>query len=69
MRRILPIVWPTVRITRGRSFGGITAKATMPTMIILLKSRSNMANRTGPNGVKHGPPPFLPANVPLSAFS
>ena len=46
IRRILPTVWPTVRMTRGRSFGGITAKATTPTMIILLMSRSNMAHRT-----------------------
>src|SRR5277367_3476508 len=46
MRRILPTAWPTVRMTRGRSFGGITAKATMPTMIILLMSRSNIAHRT-----------------------
>src|SRR6516162_932390 len=47
MRRILPNVCPTVRITRGRSFGGITAKATMPTIIILLTSRSNMAHGPG----------------------
>ena len=26
MRRILPTVWPTVRITRGKSFGGMTAQ-------------------------------------------
>src|SRR3984957_19834351 len=56
MRRILPIVWPTVRITRGRSFGGITAKATIPQMIILLTSRSNMANRAGSHRRQHGPP-------------
>ncbi len=29
MRRIWPTYWPTVRITRGKSFGGITASATI----------------------------------------
>ena len=69
MRRILPSVCPTVRMTRGRSFGGITAKATMPTMIILLRSRSNMAHRTGrPNSVNSGAPPlFLSADVPVES--
>ena len=53
IRRIFPTVCPTVRITRGRSFGGITAKATMATMIILLMSKSNMAHRaTRPNNVE-----------------
>ncbi len=63
IRRIRPIVWPTVRITRGRSFGGITAKATMATMIILLMSRSNMAHRTGSSGVNT--PAFLSADFPV----
>jgi hypothetical protein len=42
MRRIFPTYWPTVRSTRGKSFGGITARATIPTTRSLLASRSNM---------------------------
>src|ERR1700733_13649836 len=70
MRRILPIVWPTVRMTRGRSLGGITAKATMPTRIILLMSRSNMAHRTGrPTAGQRAASPSLKADVPVEARS
>ena len=71
MRRILPSVCPTVRMTRGRSFGGITANATMPTMIILLRSRSNMAHRTGrPNSVNGGARRYSCRRTsPLRAFS
>ncbi len=42
MRRILPMTWPTVRMTRGRSFGGMTARATMPKIRSLPTSKSNM---------------------------
>src|SRR5208282_5680874 len=42
MRRIFPTTCPTVRMTRGRSFGGITASATIATTISLPMSKSNI---------------------------
>ena len=42
MRRIFPTTCPTVRMTRGKSFGGITASATIATTISLPMSKSNI---------------------------
>ena len=58
MRRIRPSAWPTVRMTRGKSFGGITASATMPKTRSLPTSKSNMQrSRSG------GRPAWRPATA------